>query len=305
MTLPRGWQDETVQLDAVADELYGLPLEQFVPTRALRAKQARDAGDKQLAADIRALAKPNLVAWLVNQLAREDAGTVQSLLTLGSRFRRATANPSGEVIRELSKEQRELVAGLLRRADGHAGAVGRKVTGETARSLEETLRSALADEAAAELVGAGRLTGGLQATGFGGTGLPSGRTGRAKGGTGRAKGGPSPEETGPTGTGRRSGGTRPGTDRARREPRHRAEQAAEAVRRADEAQREARRKLEQADRVAADTGRRVEQLRRQLREALDAQSTATKEQRRARTEHARADRAAEAARRRRGELPHP
>lgn len=45
--------------------------DEFIPTRSVREKQARSDGDKDAAAQIHELAKPNLVGWLANQLVRE------------------------------------------------------------------------------------------------------------------------------------------------------------------------------------------------------------------------------------------
>ena len=65
-----------MDLDSVADELYGLPLDEFTTTRNEHAKQARDAGDRELADQIRAMSKPTQAAWLVNQLVRRHAEEV-------------------------------------------------------------------------------------------------------------------------------------------------------------------------------------------------------------------------------------
>jgi hypothetical protein len=52
-----------VDLDEVADELYGVPPEEFVATRRERERQARADGDRVLATSIAALPKPSLAAW--------------------------------------------------------------------------------------------------------------------------------------------------------------------------------------------------------------------------------------------------
>ena len=85
-----------MDFDAIADELYGLPLDDFIPARARREKQAKGANDRALAAEIHRLAKPNAVAWLVNQLVRNQPKDIQTLVVLGSEMRKATANLSGD-----------------------------------------------------------------------------------------------------------------------------------------------------------------------------------------------------------------
>lgn len=155
-----------MDIDSVADELYALPPEDFTAARTAREKEAKAAGDKELVAAIHGLGKPNLVAWLANQLVRERADEVGPLLELGAALREATAALSGPDLRELSRQQHQVVYALVREAKGLARAAGRKVSPDTERGLEDLLHAALADEATAELLLAGRLTTSLQRIGF-------------------------------------------------------------------------------------------------------------------------------------------
>jgi hypothetical protein len=154
-----------VDLDSIADELYGLAPTEFTAARTEREKAARADGQKALAAQIHRLAKPNLTAWLANQLVRSHPGDVASLLELGARLREATASMSGDDLRELSSQQRRLVTSLVGKAK-HLAA-GRTVGGDAERELESTLRAALADAGAAAALQAGRLVGALHNSGFG------------------------------------------------------------------------------------------------------------------------------------------
>jgi hypothetical protein len=159
------------RLDAVADELYSLAPEDFVAVRNARQKEVRADGDKETAAQIGKLTKPSVVAWLGNQLAREHRDEIESLLELGEALRHATAALSGEALRELSRQQRELVQALVRQAKRLAEDSGRRVNLETERGLADTLHAALADPEAAALLVSGRLTVGLQSVGFGAVGV--------------------------------------------------------------------------------------------------------------------------------------
>lgn len=49
-------------IDEVADELYGLPLEEFTAARTRYEKDAKAAGDRHAAAGIHSLAKPTVTA---------------------------------------------------------------------------------------------------------------------------------------------------------------------------------------------------------------------------------------------------
>lgn len=152
-------------LDEVADELYGLPPGEFVAARNAAAKEAKAAGDRDLAAAITALAKPTKAAWLVNQLVRARRDEVRPLLELGAGLREATAALSGEDLRRLTKQQGQLVHALVQQAKALAGG---PVTEDVTEGVDATLRAALADaDLAAELL-RGRLTDRLAFAGFGG-----------------------------------------------------------------------------------------------------------------------------------------
>ena len=275
-------QDDLVDLETVSDELYGLPLDDFTPTRTVRERQAKSAGDKDLAAQIHQLGKPNLVAWLANQLVRECADELRPLLELGAGLREATAASSGEQLRELSRQQRQLVYTLVQQARRLANAAGRKVSLDAARGLEDTLRAALADPEAADLLAAGRLTGGMQNSGFGSHSsreeLPV-RPGRK-----------------PATAAASSVTVRPPPEQRKRAE-HEVDQARSAANEAITARGASHDLLKAADQMVTDTGGRVERARRELDEALQAQSEAQKEQRCAGAAFDRADREARDAQR--------
>lgn len=161
-----------MDIDRVADELYALPPEEFTAARTTREKEAKAAGDKELATAIHQLGRPNLVAWLANQLVRERADEIGPLLELGAALREATAALSGPDLRELSRQQHQVVHALVQQAKSLARQTGRKVSPDTERGLEDSLHAALADETAAEQLLAGRLTTSLQRIGFPGGSPP-------------------------------------------------------------------------------------------------------------------------------------
>src|SRR3954452_17985688 len=55
-----------------ADNLYGLPLEQFVPERDALAKRLRAEKRRADADEIKALRKPSVAAWADNQAVRSQ-----------------------------------------------------------------------------------------------------------------------------------------------------------------------------------------------------------------------------------------
>ena len=264
-----------MDVESVSDELYGLPLDQFTATRTVRQKQASSAGNKEVAAQIRRLVKPNLVAWLSNQLVRERAGEIGRLLELGAGLREATATLSGEQLRELSRQQRQVVNALVQQARRFADAVGRKVSSQTALGLEATLRAALADPDAAEALAAGRLTEGMHNSGLGSH-------------TGLDRRPVHPVERPATASTRSTGGRR-GTLEQRTKVEHVVAEAAATAEKAITARQERYDLLEAANHAVTTTGERVERARRELDEALQGHSGAETDQRRARAAFDRAD----------------
>ena len=282
--LPPGMrQDDLVDVESVSDELYGLPLDDFTSARNDREKQAKAAGEKDLAAQVHRLRKPNLVAWLANQLARERADEIRPLLELGAALREATATLSGQQLLELSRQQRQVVHALVQQARRLANAAGRKVSEDTARGLEDTLRAALVDPDAAEALAAGRLTEGMQNSGFGG--LASGDE-------------PARSTKEPTAVAARSATARQCAQEQRNRAEYDVEQATSAANKAITARQETYAQLEAADQAVAETGGRVERVRQELKEALQAQSKVQKDQARAQAAFDRADREAQDARQR-------
>ena len=167
-----------MDVDAVADELYGLPPEQFTPTRNERSKQARAEGDRDLATRITALRKPTMAAWLTNLLVRSHPEEVQLLLDLGRELRDVLADVEGEELRELTRQRYQLVSALVSQARALAQAQGRRVSDDVTAGVRTTLEATLADEASADVVAAGQLTDVLEVAGFG-VSPPGGRAAAA------------------------------------------------------------------------------------------------------------------------------
>ncbi len=301
-------QDEDVpeapDPEDAADELYGLHPDRFVPRRTELVKAARAAKDREAADTIGALRKPSLGAWLANILARESPDEVAALEELGGSLRTAQQELSGDALRTLTKQRRDLVGALVARARRLARQDGVGVGDSVARDLENTIAAALADEGAARAFVEGRLTTALEpGAGFSGGAAPAGSGRRASGTTTRRPPPRRPSSGGGAGPGEAPGdgsgeGDRRAHDeeRAAQEERRRAREAAErAVERAREARDDADRALERArSRVeqAASDLEEAEETVRGLRERLE-RAEAAREQ--AREQHDAAAQAREEA----------
>jgi len=80
---------EVIAVDAETDRLYQAALEQFTPARNALAARLKAAGLADDAARVRALAKPGIPAWAVNQVYWRARDLFDRLLQSGDRLRRA------------------------------------------------------------------------------------------------------------------------------------------------------------------------------------------------------------------------
>jgi hypothetical protein len=167
-----------VELDSVADQLYGLTPREFTSARDRLAAEARDAGDRDLAAGIKKLRRPTVAAWLANLLTRQRPDDIDRLIALGQGLREAQEQLDADELRQLSQQRHLVVGGLvdaareLAAAVGGAGAGGRERSGpplseSVARELQETLEAAMSDPNAAEALRSGRLTTAISYSGLG------------------------------------------------------------------------------------------------------------------------------------------
>ena len=158
--------DEQGRLHEVAAGLYGLRPDRFTAARTAAALEARDAGDKALAAEIKGLRRPTVAAYVVNLLARDRAELVEQVVSLGEALREAQASLQGDALRELSRQRRQLVAAVAQEARTLATAKGQNVTDSVVRQVEDTLNAAMTAQEAADAVSSGLLAQPLSSTGL-------------------------------------------------------------------------------------------------------------------------------------------
>ena len=265
-----------MDLQDVAQELYGLPPEDFTAARDAAAK----AADKPLKADVKALRRPTVSAWLVNRLARDRPELLDQLLALGPALAQAQAEGSGDALRELGAQRRQLVGAVTATVVDDAG---REVSAANRAEVEQTLEAALADPATADAVRSGQLVRAVSYAGFGGVDLDGAVAVTA----------PRPA--------RKQKSAEPQDD-----PLPRAEAAAldaaaaldDAVRACEAAQRaqaSAERDLDAAQQRQQDAERTVEELEQQLTEARAQRDDAVRTAKASRTSVERAERQADAA----------
>lgn len=156
-----------MDVDEVADELYALPPEEFIPARKAREDEAKADGDKALAKEIGSLPKPSTAAWVCNVLVRDAHDEIADLVELGTLVREAQESLAGDQLRTLDVQRRQLVTALTRQARKLAYEHGHSVSTAVATQVEETLRAAMADPEAGEALLSGRLTSPMSYSGMG------------------------------------------------------------------------------------------------------------------------------------------
>ncbi len=146
-------------LDAEIDRLYQLPLDEFTPARNALAKGA--GGE---AARVRALSKPPVAAWAVNQLYWRKTEGWNALLAAAEnahRVQRAVLAGRAGDVRAASKVHDDAVEKALRATLALLADAGQPATDQTKHAIGTTLRALPGDEPP------GRLSRTLQPAGFG------------------------------------------------------------------------------------------------------------------------------------------
>ena len=151
------------QLLALADELYGLPQDEFTPARDAKARELKP--DKELAAAVKKLKKPSVAAWVVNIFVRRETEQVEQVIAVGTALRDAQEGMDGAELRALTKQRRQLTSAVTDQARTLAREEGLKVTQAVADQVEATLTAAMLDPACAQAVRSGLLTAALRSTG--------------------------------------------------------------------------------------------------------------------------------------------
>jgi hypothetical protein len=109
------------------DELYQLPLDEFIAGRDALAVRLKAAGDSAGAAEVKRVRKPSVPAWAANQVVWRAASEWERLRTAAAALRKSYETAvAGEPLREAMREQHdaqhacEARAGEILAQYGHA-----------------------------------------------------------------------------------------------------------------------------------------------------------------------------------------
>ncbi|MFY2790908.1 hypothetical protein [Rhodococcus sp. MALMAid1271] len=159
--------EDLPHIESVVDTLYSLAPADFVARRSAYATEFKKAGDKAGAARIGALRKPTVVAWLVNNLARQDESALAELFDLGEQLERAQQRGDGRRLRELSTARSTSIRALTETAVSLGHDLGITVGDNAVREIGNTLNAAMADLDVRDRVRAGRTVAAETYSGFG------------------------------------------------------------------------------------------------------------------------------------------
>jgi len=149
--------------DDAIDRLYGLALEEFIPARDALSKELRDAGRRGEASAVKALKKPTVAAWAVNQAVRSQPRAARDLWDAGDALAAAqeavlSGKGSGADLREAAERERLAVDPLVDAARGLLTSSGGDLSDTTIDRVRSTLQAAAIDPDARDEVAAGRAT---------------------------------------------------------------------------------------------------------------------------------------------------
>lgn len=151
------------------DGLFQLPLDEFTAARNALAAQLKKAGRAEDADQVKALPKPPISAWAVNQLHWRHRKPLDRLIAAGERFRKAQAaqlaGKSGD-LREPLEARRDALAELTKLAAALLRDAGHNPSPDTMRHVATTLEALATYGSHPDAPQAGRLTDDIDPPGF-------------------------------------------------------------------------------------------------------------------------------------------
>ena len=254
-------------LDAEIDKLFQLPLEEFTAARNALAKVAGGQ-----AAAIKALGKPPIAAWAVNQLYWQDPARYEALVAASTEMRkthRAVIEGRKGDLRAAGREHETALDAALKATLALLKAAGQPATDTTRHAILNTLRALPSEEPP------GRLTKALTPGGFEmlagvSAAAPAGRAAR------KPPAAKTTQSAQPR-TGRPDSKAEREAVRAAEKERERRAAAERAVREADQRARQVEFEAARATREVTKAERRLDEARTELEAAQQAFAEAEKE----------------------------
>ncbi|HMH42480.1 MAG TPA: hypothetical protein VK557_03280 [Pyrinomonadaceae bacterium] len=154
------------KLDDDIDDLFELPLTEFVGARKALAGRLKQKGFVSEAEGVKALAKPSISAWTVNQLYWRHREAFDELIATGRRFRKAQVTGRMVNMREALDARRDALSHLSDLATETLRDAGHNPSLDTMRRVATTLEALSVATSVAAGPTLGRLTEDIDPPGF-------------------------------------------------------------------------------------------------------------------------------------------
>src|SRR2546421_438687 len=154
------------KLDDDIDALFKLPLTAFVGARKALAARLKQNGLVSEAEGVKALAKPSISAWTVNQLYWRHREAFDELIATGQRFRKAQTSGKMVNMRAALDARREALSRLSDLATEVLRDAGHNASLDTLRRIATTLEALSVATSLSDRATLGRLTHDIDPPGF-------------------------------------------------------------------------------------------------------------------------------------------
>src|SRR2546423_3704713 len=129
------------KLDDDIDALFKLPLTEFVGASKALVARLKQNGFASEAEGVKALAKPSISAWTVNQLYWQHREAFDELIATGQRFHKAQATGKMVNMREALDARREALSHLSELSTEALRDAGHNPSLDTLRRISTTLEA--------------------------------------------------------------------------------------------------------------------------------------------------------------------
>jgi hypothetical protein len=148
------------------DALFKLPLTEFISARKALAARLKKNGLVSEAESVKALAKPSISAWTVNQLYWRHREAFDELIATGQRFRKAQVTGKMVNMREALDARRDALSHLSDLATEVLRDAGHNPSLDTLRRIGTTLEALSVTTSVSDRPTLGRLTQDIDPPGF-------------------------------------------------------------------------------------------------------------------------------------------
>jgi hypothetical protein len=174
------------ETEEALDRLYAAPPDRFTAERDALAKRLKTT-DKAAAAAVKALRRPPVTAWALNQVARDHAADLSALFDADAELSRSQREGAGrDALTEASRTRRDTIGRLVAAATRTLAEAGHPDSPANRDRIAQTLAAVAVDAEGRDALARARLTrdltpGSLWDTGFGAAPGPGGEPDEAAG----------------------------------------------------------------------------------------------------------------------------